>query len=174
MPAPVSASAGVARPLTPLGVKLALAACAPPALPLAAVPVVLRLLSRWPPCSSSSACSPQLAALPVVLHPLPQLAALPVVLRLLPQLIARPSSSACSPSWPPGPSSSIRSPPLIAPPVVLQRFRQMGKSTSNYGPVLCFFGQSSRKKVSKSAAFCQLCTVSRAKTVSLGKTLYEV
>ena len=149
MPAPVSASAGVARPpLTPLGVKLALAACAPPALPLAAALVVLRLL--------------------------PQLIALPVVLRLLSRWPPCPSSSACSPSWPPCPSSSIRSPQLIAPPVVLQRFRQMGKSTSNYGPVLCFFGQSSRKKVSKSAAFCHLRTVSRAKTVSLGKTLYEV
>lgn len=111
--------------------KLALAACAPPAPPADRLPVALRLL-------------PQLIALRL----LPQLAALPVVLRLLPQ--------------------------LIAPPVVLQRFRQMGKSTSNYGPVLCFFGQSSRKKVSKSAAFCQLCTFSRAKTVSLGKTLYEV
>ena len=112
MPAPVSASAGVARPLTPLGVKLALAACAPPALPLAAVPVVLRLLSRWPPCSSSSACSPQLAAVLVVL-------------RLLPPA-GRPARR--PPSAPPAGRPARRpppAPPADRPPVVLRLLPQL-------------------------------------------------
>ena len=162
MPAPVSASAGVARPLTPLGVKLAPAVAPSPALPLAAP-------ARRPPPA------PPAGRLPVVRHPFPsrsparrppsappQLAALPVVLHPLPSAGCRARRPPPAPlSLPPCPSSS-------------SGFGRWEKAASNYGPVLSLFGQSSRKKVLKSAAFCHICTVSRAKTVSSGKPLYEV